>query len=75
MAREDRHADYPGVGDLVKEIFSRDIGVVIDTDTRRDHHYLPRDLYLYVLFTKSTSATSSKWIRADDCSIVSRGAK
>lgn len=73
MDKKEKLAYDPDVGDLVKEMFCRDVGVVIDTDRRRDHHYLPMELYLNILFTKDGDITLRKWVRAMDCQLVSRG--
>jgi len=47
-------------GTLVKTL-SGDVGVIIESDWRREHHYLDRDLWVLVLVK-----TKSTWIRASD---------
>ena len=43
------------------ETLSGDVGIVVETDWRREHHYLDRDLWVLIL-VKSESV----WMRASD---------
>ncbi len=41
------------IGDMIVPscgLYKSQVGIVVDTDTRREHHYLDRDLWFLILF-------------------------